>query len=189
MSLVPEFEIGVWNAWILTLSLFLHVLVLSVIFKGKEKSHEKVPQSQSEKKVDTFRTILLYLMFAYSVFLPLQTGTPWLYTGIGIYLLGIILYTVVMVNWYSSLEGKPVLKGLHRYSRHPQYLTQKIMFVGIGIASASWLFILIVTIYMVFVNIQTNAEERFCLDKYGDSYCDYMKQTPRWFGIPKSDRT
>ena len=187
MSIVPEFEIGVWNAWILTLFIFLHALVLSLVFKEKEKPQERIPQSQSEKKADTFRTILLYLMFAYSVFLPLQTGTPWLYTGIGIYLLGIVLYTVVMANWYSSPEGKPVMKGIYQYSRHPQYLIQKIMFVGVGIATASWLFLVILTIYMVFVNIQTNAEERFCLDKFSDSYRKYMKQTSKWFGISKSE--
>jgi len=178
MSIVPEFEIGLLNAWILTLFIFLHALILSIVFKEKNKAQERVPQSQSEKKADTVRTILLYLMFAYSLFLPLQTGTPWLYTGIGIYLLGIVTYTMVMVNWYSSSEENPVTKGIYRYSRHPQYLTQKIMFVGVGLASASWLFLLILTIYMVLVNIQTNPEERFCLDKYGDSYRNYMKQTP-----------
>ena len=186
MSLIPEFEIGVWNAWILTLCIFLHALILSLVFKEKSKAQESVSKSRFEQKVDTVRTILLYLMFAYSIFLPLQSGTLWLYTGLGIYLIGIVTYTIVMVNWYSSSEGKPVTKGIYRYSRHPQYLTQKIMFVGVGIASASWLFLLILTIYMALVNIIINPEERFCLDKYGNAYRAYMERTPRWIGIPKS---
>jgi len=33
MSLVPEFEIGLWNAWILTLYLPLHPLIMMLIDK------------------------------------------------------------------------------------------------------------------------------------------------------------
>jgi len=32
------------------------------------------------------------------------------------------------------------------------------------------------------------VEERFCLEKYGDAYREYMNRTPRWIGIPKSEK-
>jgi protein-S-isoprenylcysteine O-methyltransferase Ste14 len=31
------------------------------------------------------------------------------------------------------------------------------------------------------------AEERHCLEKYGDTYRKYMDRTPRWLGIPKAE--
>jgi protein-S-isoprenylcysteine O-methyltransferase Ste14 len=29
-------------------------------------------------------------------------------------------------------------------------------------------------------------EERYCLEKYGSTYCKYLERTPRWLGLPKS---
>jgi len=186
MSSIPAFEMGLWNAWILTFYIFLHALILSLIFRGKSKVQDSISRSQSERKIDTVRTLLLYLMFAYSIFLPMQLGTLWLYIGLGVYLVGTVTYTIVMVNWYTSPEGKPVATGIYRFSRHPQYLTQNLMFIGIGIVTASWLFLLLITTYMILLNILVVPEERFCLDKYSDTYGEYMKRTPKWIGIPKS---
>jgi protein-S-isoprenylcysteine O-methyltransferase Ste14 len=31
-------------------------------------------------------------------------------------------------------------------------------------------------------------EERFLLEKYGDAYREYIEQTPRWIGVPKSGK-
>jgi protein-S-isoprenylcysteine O-methyltransferase Ste14 len=32
------------------------------------------------------------------------------------------------------------------------------------------------------------AEEPFLIEKYGDTYREYMNRTPRWIGIPKSEK-
>jgi protein-S-isoprenylcysteine O-methyltransferase Ste14 len=64
-----------------------------------------------------------------------------------------------------------------------------IAFIGIGIACASWLFLLLGAIAQILQNILLDAEERWCLEKYGDAYREYMNRTPRWIGIPKSKKT
>ena|GEM_PF-6546797 len=30
-----------------------------------------------------------------------------------------------------------------------------------------------------------NKLERYCLDKYGSAYQEYLNSVPRWFGVPK----
>jgi len=40
-------------------------------------------------------------------------------------------------------------------------------------------------ILIILMNILAIPEERFCLEKYGDAYREYMNRTPRWIGIPK----
>jgi hypothetical protein len=32
------------------------------------------------------------------------------------------------------------------------------------------------------------AQERSCLEMYGDAYREYMDRTPRWIGMPKSSK-
>jgi len=37
-----------------------------------------------------------------------------------------------------------------------------------------------------YIGLPIASEERFCLEKYGDAYREYMNRTPRYIGIPKS---
>jgi protein-S-isoprenylcysteine O-methyltransferase Ste14 len=186
MSLIPEFDIGIWNAWILTAFIFFHALLLSIIFKDKQRSSDKISLTPTENRIDRVRSYLLYLMFLYSVFLPITINTLWFWVGLLVYLKGIVLYTIVMVNWYNSPNNKLVSTGLYKYSRHPQYLTQIEMFLGIGIATASWLFSLLFIAYTILNNKLLASEERYCSEKFGTEYNQYISITPRWIGIPKS---
>jgi protein-S-isoprenylcysteine O-methyltransferase Ste14 len=67
------------------------------------------------------------------------------------------------------------------------YFGWLLVLIGIGIACASWVFLLFAIAFAVLqMYIFTIPEERFCLEKYGDIYREYMNRTPRWIGIPKS---
>jgi len=66
------------------------------------------------------------------------------------------------------------------------YLTAFLYYVGVSIASASWLFLLLLIAYTVGLLVVAEREEQGCLEKYGDAYREYMERTPRWIGIPRS---
>jgi len=187
MSLVPDFEIGLWNAWILTLYLPLHPLLIMLIVKEANKKMEFPAYNKTEKIISTFTNFILFFgLFIYSVFLPLQLGTIWFYIGIALCVLGVIAWTIAMVNIANIPLGEPWAKGFYRFSRHPMVLSSFLIFIGAGIASASWVFLLFSIVLIILSVILVTAEERFCLEKFGDAYRDYMDRTPRWMGIPKS---
>jgi protein-S-isoprenylcysteine O-methyltransferase Ste14 len=81
---------------------------------------------------------------------------------------------------------RPATEGLYRISRNPIYLSTFLIDIGIGIAGASWIYLLYAMIEIILQNSTLGAEERWCLEKYGDKYKEYMNRTPRWIGIPKS---
>ena len=62
----------------------------------------------------------------------------------------------------------------------------KIIFVGVGIVTASWVFLLLSVVYAIVLLLWVDAEERHCLKFYGDAYREYMNKTPKYLGIPKS---
>ena len=183
MSLVPVFKIGVWNAWILAAIFLLLVYIPVLTLKDFNK---KMGESEHYGKIQTLMTILFFILMIYSIFLPLKLGTAWFGTGLSIYLLGLIIVTIAIVNVASTPLGKPFMKGVYRYSRNPGYLGQIIVFVGIGIASASWFYLLLSAILIVLTYLGVTIEERVTLDKLGEAYREYMNRTPRWIGIPKS---
>jgi protein-S-isoprenylcysteine O-methyltransferase Ste14 len=188
VSLVPAFEIGVWNAWIFMVYYILGIPLIRLINKGSvEKNDVAAPAYKgTEDKIVKFYQLCYVLLLIYSVFLPLRLGTTWLYIGLAICLLGLITLTITMVNFATTPLDELVSKGLYRYSRHPIYLTQFLMFIGVGIASASWVFLLLSILRTIASFMLLAPEERFCLQKYGNAYREYMERTPRWLGIPKS---
>jgi protein-S-isoprenylcysteine O-methyltransferase Ste14 len=186
MSLIPAFEIGIWNAWLLTLPLVLIPAILTSVKKGVfKKTESTVNLSKSERIVFTLSKVLLALLFIYSIFLPLKLGTLWFYVGLPISLLGIAMYIIVSVNIANTPVDRPVTTGLYRYSRHPMYVASFIAPIGAGIASASWLFLLLSVLCIITHLMNGIFEERLCLEAYGSEYKKYLNKTPRWIGIPK----
>jgi protein-S-isoprenylcysteine O-methyltransferase Ste14 len=102
-----------------------------------------------------------------------------LYAGIAIFIVGLMIIEIARIPWTTATFDEPITKGIYHYSRHPAY-------IGIGIASASGLFLLLIIVHIVLSASVVAAEERFCCEKYGDTYREYMNRTPRWIGLPKS---
>jgi len=191
MSITPVFEIGLWNAWIFMLLVLLPLPLVVLFRKGVFKKTASIHASiltGTENKIFIFSKIIMLSIFIYSIFLPLQLGTIWFSIGLPIYLLGLILQTIAWVNVATSPVDKPVTKGLYRYSRHPMYVNIPLIFIGTGIASASWLFLLLSIILIITHFYNAIPEERECLEVYGNAYREYMDRTSRWVGIPKSEK-
>jgi protein-S-isoprenylcysteine O-methyltransferase Ste14 len=189
MLLIPAFQIGVWNAWIFMLVDALTLPVFLRIVKNRQSpSSEKAMAGMSRaEKIILYASKVLYVpALIYSIFLPLKLGTIWFYIGLPITLIGLIAGVMVLVNWATTPPDEPVTRGLYRYSRHPMYVAAFVMYVGLGIACASWVFLLFAVVITVVSFVYADAEEQLTLEMYGDSYHEYMDRTPRCIGIPKS---
>jgi len=191
VSLVPAFEIGLWNAWIFMLLDVLTFPLFIRIAKGRAPEVEgksQVSAMSRTKRITLYSSKIIYIpAFIYSIFLPLKLGTVWFYVGLPITLIGFITGIIVILNWAASPRGEPVTNGFYRYSRHPMYVTAFIFFLGVSIATASWVFLLFTILLIAASFYFAPVEEQSCLDKYGDAYREYMKRTPRYIGIPKSE--
>jgi len=192
MSLVPAFEIGIWNAWILMILMLLTYVPGQLINK---EALNKVNEGWAAKQwsrierlaANSTHVIIIPLTIIYSVFLPLKLGTVWLYVGIPICFIGLIMNLMVGINIATiPFDKEPIARGVYRFSRHPAYFGGFLFYLGIGIACASWVFLLLAVAWLVLWFIAVPAEERSLLEKYGDAYRKYMSKTPRWVGIPRS---
>jgi len=188
MSLIPAFEIGVWNAWIFMSSFLLQWLAVSLAGKrvSQRTGHPTdMKRSKSDRRIGTAATIIWLIATIYSIFLPLQVGTIWFYIGLGGFLSGLIILTIATLNFATAPHDKPITGGLYHLSRHPMYLATFLIYISVSFASASWLFFLITIATIVLMRPEAILEERYCAEKYGDAYREYMKITPRWIGVPK----
>jgi len=192
MLLVPVFEIGVWNAWIFMIWPWVAMLAVRLVGLDVYRRASGLP---SEMKTSRPYRVVSYVSMAvdimavaYSIFLPLKLGTIWFYAGLSIFLLGLVVLTTATLNFATTPMDVSITKGIYHYSRHPMYLASLLIYFSVGIASASWLFLLIFVAQSVSIRIAAVEEERFCLEKYGEAYREYIDRTPRWLGLPKSGR-
>jgi len=189
MSFMPEFKVGLWNAWI-----FMLIVLLTLPFFIRFANRRVIPSQEEEFKtfLKTNKALfwsskyIIFIAAIYSIFLPLKLRTIWFYVDVPIALFGLTGMVIVMVNWANSPPTEPIRKGLYRYSRHPMYVTYFLVFLGTSIATASWLFVLFLILFTVGTVAFVDFEEKGCLEQYGDIYREYRDRTPRWIGIPRS---
>jgi len=144
--------------------------------------------TRKEKTIMNAMLLPMVVSWVYTVFLPLQLGTTWLYIGLIIYLFGIVFTIGAIRNFATSPNDKVITKGLYRFTRNPTYIGMIIIQIGLGIACSSWLFLLLTAVMMIMFNAVSPAEERYCLYRFGDDYRKYKNGTPRWIGKPSSKK-
>jgi len=196
VSLVPSFELGLWNAWILLVPFILFCYLRDVYIGFLRKRESSIKEgSASRSYVGLERMYMQLLMVVgcilglYSVFLPLAIGTVWFYAGLAVYLTGWTFMVLATLVFIATPADKPNTTGIYSISRHPIYLGWFSIFISMGIASASWVYILLALISLVPIrNALMIPEERACCERFGNAYTEYMNKTPRWLGIPKSEK-
>ena len=183
MNLIPEFKIGLWNAWIF-MAYYFSFSIIFMFNKSMKKrgALDEIPYTKIEKIIVWYIGYLVWIaILLYSIFLPLKMGTLCFYIGSPLCLLGLIIYTISGINFVTTSIDKPITKGLYRVTRHPIYIAHDFILIGLSVACASWLFLLISAFWIVGQHISAIREEALCIKKYGDEYREYMKKTPRYF--------
>ena len=188
MSLIPDFKIGIGNAWLfMSVFLFQMIVIMFVDKRIQEKSH--VPPEARKNNLERYTGIIgnfiWLLALAYSVFLPLQLGTLWFYVGLCVFLIGLALIGIATFNFITTPVNQLITKGVYNFSRHPMYLATFFICLGAGISAASWIFIFLSLIMALCFYHEALIEERYCLNRYGHAYREYARRSPRWIGLPR----
>ena len=80
MSLIPEFELGLWNAWIIWVPGFILPMISSYI--NKEVTNKRMGEFKWSELSKTYKIVMIITQIIiipftiiYSFFLPLKLGT------------------------------------------------------------------------------------------------------------------
>ena len=124
MSFIPEFELGIWNAWIFMIWQIIIPILLTFIVKEKtvlKRLSASVPM-KFEKTSNILSMVVLIFAFIYSIFLPLQINTLWFYIGLFIFLFGLSIDLSALSTFRKAKPEGPFTTGPYRYTRHPVYV-------------------------------------------------------------------
>lgn len=165
---------------------FIGYFIVTLIVMGcmpKEKRKKILTyaphESNFQKAAGILNVISRYTIMVLSVFLPISWVNYTFWAGNALYLTGLILATISMWQFSKEDLNRPITTGIYRITRNPMHVMGFVMNIGIALITNNivfWVFVItnIVASYPMFF-----MQERFCLEKYGQEYADYMKKTPR----------
>jgi len=183
MEWIPALKIGWLNGWIpfgllcLTEGLLLLIFPSDVVGRLFDRSSWSREQKIFTAVGKLFSLACLVLI----ILTPLKIGAGVFIVGAILYVLGLAGLVVAIFNFRSTPLGQPVTKGLYRVSRHPQILMLFVSFLGMCMAIGSWLALFTLIMSRLLQHYGILAEEKACLEQYGDSYRAYTKRVPRYF--------
>jgi protein-S-isoprenylcysteine O-methyltransferase Ste14 len=69
---------------------------------------------------------------------------------------------------------------MFKYSRNPIFLFMDLYFMGIMLMYPNIVFIIVTICVIIGIHLQILREENFLLNKFGEEYIQYKKQTRRY---------
>jgi protein-S-isoprenylcysteine O-methyltransferase Ste14 len=182
MVFVPELKIAWLNGWLPLLVFYAAFVVLLIIFPRDvvKRLYDRCGWSRKLIQFMIIGRIFTFSCLILLIFSPLMINHPMMVVGGVIYLSGFVILFTALFNYRETPIGQPVTKGLYRVSRNPQMLGLSLLFMGVCVATGSWLLMLLLAISTMFYHFRILAEEESCLALYGDSYREYMKRIPRY---------
>jgi protein-S-isoprenylcysteine O-methyltransferase Ste14 len=115
------------------------------------------------------------------VFTPLIPRIPVFPAGVLIYAVGYGIVMVALHHFKHTPADQVVVTGPYRFSRNPQWVGLALVLAGAAIMTGVWLYLGIILVVANIYHLQILAEEKACLEQYGDSFRAYMTKIPRYF--------
>ena len=103
-----------------------------------------------------------------------------LFLGTACYALGLLLLARSVADFCVPAENGLRQKGLYRFSRNPMYAAYFVFFAGCGCLTASWPLLIVLLCFQVSAHWIILAEERWCIENFGEAYRQYMRRVRRY---------
>jgi protein-S-isoprenylcysteine O-methyltransferase Ste14 len=108
--------------------------------------------------------------------------------GMALFAIGFIIriYSILTLKQYftytvAKVENHKIIEtGLYRFIRHPGYLGQLMIFLGISISISNWFSILLMMIPVTLGYLyRIKVEEKFMSEQLGEDYLNYQEHTKK----------
>lgn len=102
-------------------------------------------------------------------------------TGLAVRVHSILTLKQFFTYSVATVEDQKVIEtGLYKFIRHPGYLGQLMIFLGISISISNWLSVLTMMVPVTLGYLcRIRVEERFMVKQLGEDYVNYQARTER----------
>jgi protein-S-isoprenylcysteine O-methyltransferase Ste14 len=101
-------------------------------------------------------------------------------TGMIMFVSGLVLYSVTIIQFARPDKKGINMKGLYRFSRNPMYIAFFIYFLGCSLMTRSLILLIVLIVFQSSVHYMIMSEERWCINRFGEDYKEYMSKVRRY---------
>jgi len=177
--------------WVFYLLAYAIAFPLRTWANAKRGEPIEDPELLAERKIVLFAALTWIAGgLVISLFVPLISGFLF-YIGILFYVLGMIIAGGALYS--LAFNRGLVTRGFYRYSRNPNYVGWTLVIFGMSLMGwsdsfSSILFLIYFLLTIPYFHWTVSVEEDYLVNKHGDSYREFLEDTPRYFGLPKGER-
>ncbi|MCL2859637.1 MAG: isoprenylcysteine carboxylmethyltransferase family protein [Oscillospiraceae bacterium] len=163
-------------------------------FVRKGKDTKDMNRTKFDKKSTTFVSIAMGTALILLICSPLLNYLKICNAfNIWVSIIGIILGTTGLIIRYFALSTLGrfftrilretenhtlITSGIYKYIRHPGYLSDLLIFIGLSLTMGNWLSLIIVPIMFILAYIyRIHVEEKMLLKIFGEQYKSYQKNS------------
>jgi protein-S-isoprenylcysteine O-methyltransferase Ste14 len=161
-----------------------------ILRRADERSSTQ--DAHSKRLIEGVGSLAAFAAFAIAGVLPIASlphPVAFFWTGVCVMINGSLLRRHCWRMLGTSFTGAVIVKaeqtvverGAYRYVRHPSYTGGMLLWLGIGLALANWLSILVLLVSSAAVYAyRVRVEEAALVTVIGEPYRDYMTRTKRF---------
>lgn len=154
-----------------------------------EKEGNFLFKHRGEIPIVLFIAAIPVIYFTDISYLNLQTQNIITYFAIALSFLGLVIRSISIATTPKGTSGRNTKEGqvaeslnttgIYSTVRHPLYVGNYFMWIGIVLFTFNWSFVIIVTLaFWLYYERIMYAEERFLERKFGDTYMNWANKTP-----------
>ena len=182
MKIFDTLSIGLFNTWIFVIPIWLLGIFVGRLSKKGFKKATDMSWYTLKDKISSFASLFSMISFMIvSLFIPSNSHSVLFFIGILLIIIGSLGHIISKINYMNAQTDKAIVTGLYRYSRNPMYFFFLLVLIGSTLSAQSLILMIICFISIISTHLIILGEERYCKEKYGDSYIEYMKKVPRYF--------
>ena len=103
--------------------------------------------------------------------------------GVFSFIIGIYFVRKSEAVVFSNTEGKVIDTGVYGRVRHPMYLGELLILLGVSIATLSMLSFMVWIVFFIFIDRMATYEEKDLTRILSNQYTDYQKRVHKWIPI------
>lgn len=114
-------------------------------------------------------------------FLRIRTSPAALFwAGAAAYAAGVVLLAASIAAFAAPSESGARRSGVYRFSRNPMYVAYFLLFLGCAFLTQSPVLLGLVLVFQAAAHRIILAEERWCLEQFGEAYRRYLDRVRRY---------
>lgn len=171
------------NGWLLLIPFFAvrFLLPAGLNRHALQRAADFAPMQGKERMAYYMYQISNAGLFFYLFFLNVKVSVSiCFFLGVFFYLAGLFICAASIAAYCFPDRKGLNTNGIYRFSRNPMYVAYFICFAGMALLTQSGLLFGILMIFQSSAHWIVLAEERWCIQNFGEEYRQYMKKVRRY---------